>query len=182
MAEELLEEAPFLASHLYAHSVLCLLIRACPSQPATTALVRSILAGDIAGLCSHKRGCSVAMAILSSGVQQHQAQIVACLASQVQRFARHRCSSALILRALCLDGCWGRDTLISEFMHLPDRDIARLACHCFGVRIVQALLSLPMVSERIGAALGKDLRRLRRDRYASNLLGDQRTSTPCVLR
>jgi len=169
VAERLLPDGIGLALSLHGSSVLCCALAHCSADARVAALADVVLSTDLAALCSHKFGHSVATAILCSGLPHQRAAILAALGDNVQRFARHRYSSLVLNRALLQCSAWEREHLAAKVLEQHGAVIA-LACHVFGVDVVRALLQVPSVSHRVQGYLRKGAGRLLRDKYGKELL------------
>jgi len=174
------DEAAFIADELlgYGHedlldsstcSVMCCLLEHSPADPRTVALVDELLSGDVAALCSHKSGHTVAAAIISSGIPRQAAQVVLALHTNPQRFARHRFASKVVEVTVRSWMTVGVDSFARALIAQPGT-IVSLACHNFGVHVVRALLASPMHTNQVLHFLLKTVRRLSKDKYGRELL------------
>jgi len=152
-------------------SVMCCLLEQSSADPRTMALMDELLSSDVATLCSHKNGHTVATAIISNGIPRQAAQVVLALHDNPQRFARHRFASKVVEAALRSWRTAGADSLAQILIAQPGT-IVNLACHNFGVHNVRALLASPMYANQVMHFLLKTVRRVSKDKYGRELLRD----------
>merc|ERR1712113_613747 len=99
MGEELRSEAWCVVTGVCGSSVVCRLLEHAAVEGSMEALVDAALVGNANQLCCHKYGHGVAMSILSNGIARHRRMIMAVLVGDVQRFARHRYTSSVMVEA-----------------------------------------------------------------------------------
>lgn len=144
--EELAGQGSRVSKDVYGHLVVCALVQHWPNHEATAALVDEVLAEDVAGLCCHEYGHAVAVEIMAHGLGAQRGLIAAALARDAQRFARHRFAARVFEGALqsCAAPSVAREALVAQMLQNPE-ELAGLACHRFGTRIVRRLLEQPRV-------------------------------------
>mmetsp|Transcript_8680 Transcript_8680/g.24851 ORF Transcript_8680/g.24851 Transcript_8680/m.24851 type:complete len:307 (+) Transcript_8680:86-1006(+) len=172
VAAELRGSGLSIASNVYGHIVLCRLVEYSAEHPMTVELVDEVIDEGAEALCCHKFGFCLAMSVLSNGSQRQRRRIIAALSTHVQRFARHRFASQVLEHAIVAhhetDEC---QRLLPELLR-HSSSVAKLACHCFGIRVVRALLLVPETSKYVRSLMRQAEQRLRKDRYGAQLLED----------
>lgn len=133
------------------------------------ALADELLADDLAGLCCHKFGYQVALAIISFGLARQRAAVVAVLRGNMRRLTRHRYASVVTEHALLRCSPEERLALAEALMEVGGA-VTALACHTFGVNVVRALLQAPEASQRALAYIQKSPGRLQKDKFGAQLL------------
>mmetsp|Transcript_65401 Transcript_65401/g.165702 ORF Transcript_65401/g.165702 Transcript_65401/m.165702 type:complete len:125 (+) Transcript_65401:1-375(+) len=112
------------------------------------------------------------MSVLSNGLPRQRDRILALLQSHVQRWARHRFASLVLLEAveLCSDQDGSR-FLASELVR-SQPVVASLARHYVGAGVLKALAQMPPLSELVLQHLAVNSMDLMRDKYGRELLQD----------
>jgi len=173
VAAELRGRARDAAGTSHGCAVLCHLLERTAGQSATEALVEELVGeprgGDVAALCCHKYGHLAAMSVMRCGAVRHKGIVADALHGDLHRYARHRFASKVLREALVLAPHNVRGSLARELMSAPGSTTA-LACHCFGVLLVRAMLQQPRFAKQVRQCLTRGQARLRRDRYGYDLL------------
>jgi len=173
VAAEMRGQAHAAASTAHGSEVLCQLQESAVEQPATKALVEALIdeciGGEGAALCCQKHGHLVALAVMQCGAARHKGVLASALFGDLQRYARHRFASKVLREALLSAPANERATLARELMSVPGA-VTALACHCFGVMLVRALLEQPRFAKQVRQSLSRGRAKLQKDRYGSELL------------
>mmetsp|Transcript_20782 Transcript_20782/g.44373 ORF Transcript_20782/g.44373 Transcript_20782/m.44373 type:complete len:423 (-) Transcript_20782:106-1374(-) len=173
-AQELVGEGRNLSMEPFASLVLVALVRRgqCSQGTAVRSLIEEILAHDLASLCYHKHAHKVAVAIIAHGAPHQREQVYHVLCSEAQRACRHRVAASTVVGALLQASHEHASGLARAIMETPGA-VKTLACHCFGVRVVRAMLQVPGdVSQQAFTYLEKSKSRLQRDKFGLELLKD----------
>jgi len=174
LAEELLCLGSRTAMHAFGSCLLCKLLEHLPGEAAAAALVDEVLAADLSQVICHKFGHLVALSILSHGLPRQRTKIAEVLSGDLQRFARHRFASLVL--ALAFSTCSASEShRLAVIVMGQAGAVSSLACHSFGLRVVRALLELPGDSEQVRFYLLKSSRRLQKDKFGVQLLGELNT-------
>jgi len=149
--------------------VVCRLLEHAARDPKVVALTDEVLGQDAASLCCHKFGHEIATSIVSNGTSTQRGVILRALRSDLQRFSRHRFAAQVVEQALLLCPADEGSDLAQELMSAAGA-VAKLACHGFGMRVVQSLLEVPNAHEQALHYIYKSQHKLRKDGYGAELL------------
>jgi len=173
VAVEMRGHAHAAASTAQGSEVLCYLQESAAEQTPTKALVEALvdecIGGDGAALCCQKHGHMVALAVMRCGVARQKGVLASALRGDLQRYARHRFASKVLREAFFSAPANERASLARELVSVPGA-VTALACHCFGVLLVRALLEQPRFANQVRQSLSRGRARLQKDRYGSKLL------------
>lgn len=171
IAAGLLGETGAVCLHVTGCEVVCDMIEACASEPHVAALLDEVVSRDLGPLICHKFGHHVAVLVLRHGSKLQRSAVVAALRGNLPRFARHRFAALVLEQALKSAALQEAEDLAQELMRAAGA-VASLACHCFGLQVVRTLMDLPSAGERARQFLFKSQRRLQKDRFGMQLLGE----------
>merc|ERR1712060_110532 len=113
----------------------------------------------------------IAMSILSNGTGSQRGAVVKSLLGDVQRCARHRFASGVLVQALTQ--CSTRESRQLVIALTQQRGtVVDLACHNFGVHVIRALAELPEFEKEVLQQVTRALKRVEKDEYGKILLQD----------
>lgn len=161
-------------------SVLCQLLRFAAGSPVTEELVTCALAADATTLCHHKFGHKVALAVLEHGRGRHRGAVAAALCGGASRSARHRFAAQVVAEAL-LQCDVASSLALANAVVGRGSTIVGLACHCFGVQVVRALLQNSMTSPAVLQELHRSQKKLAKDKFGADLLAELGIVSPSGL-
>jgi len=151
----------------------CCVVRAllehAAGQPWVVELTDELMTGDRAALCCHKHGHVVAQAVLSNGLARQRAALAATLRGDPVRFGKHRFATLVLQHAL-LQGTPTECRSLAQGLMANSGAVASLACHCFGVDVVRALLQVPGASKLALEYVRRSQHKLRKDLFGAELL------------